>query len=80
MNRCVRHQTMSIKEAGERGWCRVCKSPCIKYQIIEFAEYMGKKGFDVNIINKKGETGVCVGPLKNKEFQKALKEFQKARG
>ena len=76
---CSRYKTLTKKEAHARGWCKVCKKPCIKFDPVDFVEFAGRRGIDALIIERDGRMAFLLAPMPNKKFRKLIQEYMKER-
>lgn len=74
---CSRYKTLTKKEAHARGWCKVCKKPCIKFDPVDFVEFAGRRGIDALIIERDGRMAFLLAPMPNKKFRKLIQEYMK---
>ena len=76
---CSRYKTLTKKEAHARGWCKVCKKPCIKFDPVDFVEFAGRRGIDALIIERDGRMAFLLAPIPNRKFRILMQEYMKER-
>jgi hypothetical protein len=74
-----RYKTLTKKEAHARGWCKVCKKPCIKFDPVDFVEFAGRRGIDALIIERDGRMAFLLAPMPNRKFRILMQEYIKER-
>jgi hypothetical protein len=77
--KCKYHRGTTPADAKSRGWCKVCKKPCIKFDPVDFVEFAGRRGIDALIIERDGRMAFLLAPMPNKKFRKLIQEYMKER-
>lgn len=70
---CPQNKTLTVREACDHGWCRICKNPC--FDPVDFAEFAGKNGVNAVIVKTKELTAFRLAPMPNKKFKELLKKY-----
>ena len=74
---CSRYKTLTKKEAHARGWCKVCKKPCIKFDPVDFVEFAGRRGIDALIVEREGQAAFLLAPMPGRKFRILMQEYMR---